>query len=677
MKEDHGMITTLPSGSTKADLQTAINNASNDDTIVISNDMTLTEAVAIPAASTLTIRSSEGDNWVLKCNGELERHFLISDNAGLTLHEITLNGNKNGGIQVGDGPDGGKLTLGPGAVIQNCSAEAGGAIWSGSAGAEVIIDGGTVRNNKAADAGAGIYMNGGDLTINGGTIEHNYSYGDGGGVYMVGGNFTLTDSSVGNNQSVGNGGGVHLNNGVLDISGGAFSHNLGGNGGGVYVGADGIVNMDNAAVSNNAANIQGGGFYVENAGRLNISGPSIIKSNSAKSTDATQGGGGICTADEDYSNLSVGADTEFKDNKAHSGKCKLPAGKAALYPNLMFASVTSYTHPLNNNDINFSIVYQVAYDANGGTGSYTGPYIMTGYKDTVLSAADTGIDNPGFVLDSWNTADDGEGDSYAVGAEITLTGNVTLYALWKYKPEILPAEVQIIISKNAIGAKMIGGEFSFTLSEQGGAALHTVTNNANGLITFPVMKYSDTGVYRYAITETSAPAGWEMDDTVWPVDIKVYSGAGNKLGAVVSYPNGLPVFKNKSSGNTCGLVEFPELEFDAPGVYEYTMQELSPSGDGWTSDTSAVKVIITVIEDGHGNLVATVEYPDGYPSFVNTYVLKPVKIVLSACKIAIGAPLPANKFAFGLFDKNENLVYTVSNGSAQETPKNTPDEIDG
>ena len=227
--------------------------------------------------------------------------------------------------------------------------------------------------------------------------------------------------------------------------------------------------------------------------------------------------------------------------------------------------------------------------------------------------------------------------------------------------------IMLLMSKIAIGAPLVGGEFLFGIFEpDGDDPLYTATNDEKGLISFSNMHFSTVGEFHFIVKEIDAPAGWETDDTEWPIKIDV-TIVEEELVVAVTYPNGVPVFINKRRGETCGLFQFPDLTFDEPGVYEYTLRELTPSGDGWTTDDRVIRVIVTVVDDGHGNLVATIEYLDGFPSFTNTYRVKPTHIIISGCKIAIGAPLPAGRFEFGLFDSEGRLISKTTNAAADET----------
>ena len=65
------------------------------------------------------------------------------------------------------------------------------------------------------------------------------------------------------------------------------------------------------------------------------------------------------------------------------------------------------------------------------------------------------------------------------------------------------------------------------------------------------------------------------------------------------------------------IMEFPELIFDKPGVYCYTIREHDTDDKQWIIDERVFRVIITVIDTGSGTLEASVKYPDGKPIFIN------------------------------------------------------------
>lgn len=66
-------------------------------------------------------------------------------------------------------------------------------------------------------------------------------------------------------------------------------------------------------------------------------------------------------------------------------------------------------------------------------------------------------------------------------------------------------------------------------------------------------------------------------------------------------------------------INFPALTFTAPGQYVYTIKELTPSSEIWEADSRSYKVVVTVTQGDDGKLIATADYPDGPPQFVNKY----------------------------------------------------------
>ncbi|MDR2183348.1 MAG: hypothetical protein LBE55_04165 [Clostridiales bacterium] len=73
----------------------------------------------------------------------------------------------------------------------------------------------------------------------------------------------------------------------------------------------------------------------------------------------------------------------------------------------------------------------------------------------------------------------------------------------------------------------------------------------------------------------------------------------------------------------CHNINFPELTFTSPGVYTFTVKELTPSDDEWITDPRTYRVVVTVERGEDGSLVASLDYPDGIPKFVNIYCPPP------------------------------------------------------
>ena len=72
--------------------------------------------------------------------------------------------------------------------------------------------------------------------------------------------------------------------------------------------------------------------------------------------------------------------------------------------------------------------YTVTYDGNGKTEG-TVPSAQTGATSYTVEAG-TGLKKGTDEFVSWNTKSDGTGTTYNTGATITLTENVTLYAMF-------------------------------------------------------------------------------------------------------------------------------------------------------------------------------------------------------------------------------------------------------
>ena len=92
----------------------------------------------------------------------------------------------------------------------------------------------------------------------------------------------------------------------------------------------------------------------------------------------------------------------------------------------------------------------------------------------------------------------------------------------------------------------------------------------------------------------------------------------------------------------CKNINFPALTFTSPGVYSYTVKELTPSDERWKTDDRVYRVIVTVVRNTDGNLSASVDYPDGFPKFVNTYDGRPPR---NPCKYFKCLPFPMFIFA--------------------------------
>jgi len=88
----------------------------------------------------------------------------------------------------------------------------------------------------------------------------------------------------------------------------------------------------------------------------------------------------------------------------------------------------------------------------------------------------------------------------------------------------------------------------------------------------------------------------------------------------------------------CHNINFPALEFTTPGVYSYTIEELTPSDEYWETDNRVYRAVVTVTQNEDGTLEARVDYPDGFPKFENRHICPPPPC--DVCKYFDCIPFP-------------------------------------
>lgn len=240
---------------------------------------------------------------------------------------------------------------------------------------------------------------------------------------------------------------------------------------------------------------------------------------------------------------------------------------------------------------------------------------------------------------------------------------------YTYTPPIVPDPDPIfaapVAKKILEGRALVAGEFSFELLENG-KVVSTGTNDADGNVVFSDIKFTEAGTHIYTMREIGAgttAAGVTYDTTTYQVTAAVVE-IDNELRVdfAIDGADGA-VFKNayKAKGTTViigatktlegrtlaageftfkltgadgrtyeaknaadGRIEFPAIDFDKVGTYDFTLVEMNDGQTGITYDGRSHKVTVVVTDDGKGNLVANVTWPNGTPpTFKNTYT-KPV-----------------------------------------------------
>lgn len=226
---------------------------------------------------------------------------------------------------------------------------------------------------------------------------------------------------------------------------------------------------------------------------------------------------------------------------------------------------------------------------------------------------------------------------------------------------------QIAVSKSLVGRALVEGEFLFELVENGQVVAQG-TNDAAGNVIMNAITYTMVGEHDYVLREVGAGTthnGVTFDGKSIAIHTKVvdngegglvvkhalatddanaafvntyaHSTTSVVLGATKvlsgkALADGQFTFALTAEDGTvyqakndaAGSVAFPTLTFAEPGTYVYTISEVNDKQANVTYDTATYNVVVNVVDDGKGNLVATVAYDDGAaPTFKNSYTEPP------------------------------------------------------
>ena len=118
--------------------------------------------------------------------------------------------------------------------------------------------------------------------------------------------------------------------------------------------------------------------------------------------------------------------------------------------------------------------------------------------------------------------------------------------------------------------------------------------------------------------------------------------------------------KNTVSGEVVFKVDYTEA-----GEHTYTITEKAGTEAGVTYSTESYTVKVNVVDNGQGQLVATVENPDAERVFTNTYKAASTSATIKAKKVLNGKDLVADAYTFELKEKNA-VVATAKNTASGE-----------
>lgn len=268
---------------------------------------------------------------------------------------------------------------------------------------------------------------------------------------------------------------------------------------------------------------------------------------------------------------------------------------------------------------------------------------------------------------SYTVTDDGaghlsvkrEGDD---GAAFTFTNTYSV------APTDSSVTDQVKTVKRLTGRDLAAGEFTFDLLEDD-VVVASGANDANGTVTLSPIRYEAPGTHTYTLREACPNAlglykGVTYDGTTYTVVTTVSdngdgtltathklegttesAGFTNKYHAMptqvsigaIKVLEGRELKKDEFSfklvgegiestvtNDADGKISFDKFEYSEPGTHVYTISEVKGDEAGMAYDKSVFTATVNVVDDGEGNLKASVTYTKGDKSvegivFNNTY----------------------------------------------------------
>ena len=253
---------------------------------------------------------------------------------------------------------------------------------------------------------------------------------------------------------------------------------------------------------------------------------------------------------------------------------------------------------------------------------------------------------------SFTVTDDGAGHltvtrNPAEGPAFTFTNSYSV------KPVTSSVTDQLTATKVLEGRDLAAGEFTFELVE-GNTVVAEGTNAKDGRITLRPITYNKPGTHSYILRECGAGThdrgmtfsgasyivvttvsdngngtlsvthAFEDAQTATFTNVYRAAPASVKITAIKTLvgrdlKDGEFAFTLTGEGDTAdisrtakndarGNVSFDELTFEAPGVYTFRISEVKGTEEGMTYDEGAYTVTVTVVDNGEGQLEASLSY---------------------------------------------------------------------
>lgn len=194
-----------------------------------------------------------------------------------------------------------------------------------------------------------------------------------------------------------------------------------------------------------------------------------------------------------------------------------------------------------------------------------------------------------------------DGSVFAVTTTVTDNGNGTLSVAHKvdndanavgFANTYAPAATSVTLGASKVlnGKSLEDGEFSFVLEGEDGTQL-TAGNDANGMVVFPAIQYSEAGTYQYTLSEVKgSETGVTYDETAYAVTVVVEDDGEGSLVATVSYEGGkAPVFNN-----TYQEPEGPAAADDPVSFVKAAVSGAAKTGDNLLGIAGAIAAVAAV-----------------------------------------------------------------------------------
>ena len=211
-------------------------------------------------------------------------------------------------------------------------------------------------------------------------------------------------------------------------------------------------------------------------------------------------------------------------------------------------------------------------------------------------------------------------------------------------------EGAVKVTKQLTGRELVEGEFAFELRDEAGTLVSEGVNDAEGNVVMGGIVFNAPGTYKFELSEVVPDGdlkGVTYDGTIHPLTATVTDNGDGTMSVAWSAGNEEIVFRNAyeaaptsvtlgaakvlegadladgqfafqmldregkvfrtAKNDEGGRVTFGSIEFTQEGTYTYAVVEVDDGQEGVTYDDARYEVVVTVADDGEGNLTAAVE----------------------------------------------------------------------